>query len=539
MFSRFENKVVFRVAASILVYSFLLTLIASTFFYYETYNNEIEEQRNQINQLASTVESSAAIAAYLSNNELALDVVKGLVKNDIVSSAMISGEADFSEQDGEINWQTPTEPIIFSLPSPFFSGDEVGRLAITPNQQLIEDYARETAQLHSLILVLYAASMIVLVSFLIRHLLTLPLTRMKQAVDSVQPGYETELPYKPPHPDDEIGQLVEHSNSLLRSIYDTLQREKHLSRKVVDVERRYRLMFEQSSVGIALITQKGGIEICNTSFQIFVRFSMELKGINMGSATFAELFEDPDAIRKTLELVRNQNKVVSRDFKLSADITGDSRWFHCIFSTVLQKEGSPLIELVMYDISERTKREEQYRFEAEYDALTGLFNRRAAERKIDRCIKKAISTNRHSALILVDLDHFKPINDRHGHDAGDLVLVEVAERLTSSLRSRDVVCRWGGDEFLVILKQGHGPLKPEPVATAILKNLTQPIEINPSTRVTIGASLGITITSEHGYDRDTLLKKADDAMYLIKDNGRNGYCIADREPSFLKQDQAS
>jgi diguanylate cyclase (GGDEF)-like protein/PAS domain S-box-containing protein len=533
VFSKWKNSLVFRVVTSIFIYSFVLTLAATAFFYQNTYHKEINEQRNRIDQLASTVENSAAISAYLSNSELAMEVLSGLVKNDIVDAAVIYGEQNFRQSISHLKSDSSTPSIEYKLPSPFLQGEFSGQLSITPNQLLIENTARSSATLHTFILLSYAVLIISMLAFLIHKRLTRPLTQMKNAVDAAQPGYDKQLTYIPKNPDDEIGQLVKHSNDLLTSIHDTLQREKQLSRKIVSVERRYRLLFEQSGVGIALITQSGRIDLCNSTF---ARFISEDKTSDSGaviSITFADMFVNSEELTETLRSVSAETKVISGDFEFKSTKDTKQHWFHCLFSVAIENDGNPLIEAVMYDISERTMREKQYRFEAEYDSLTALFNRRATERHITTALNEAEHKNRHCALILIDLDHFKPVNDQYGHDAGDMVLIEISKRLRQSVRRDDVICRWGGDEFLVLIRQGRGKLTVEPAAESILTSLTQPISIGGDQTVSIGASLGVVYTPVHGMDKNQLLKKADEAMYLIKKNGRNGYCLSGQKPTFM------
>ncbi|TCS40694.1 sensor domain-containing diguanylate cyclase [Reinekea marinisedimentorum] len=535
MFSKWKDTLVLRVVASIIIYSFVLTLGATVFFYQNTYSREINRQTSRIDQLALTVENSAAIAAYLSNRELALEVLNGLVKNDIVDVAIITGEQGFEESIHQHDTAATAPPIHYELPSPFMQGELAGRLSITPNQQLIENSARNAAALHALILLAYAITIISLVASLIHSLLTKPLTNMKNAVMAAKPGYDKELTYIPQNPNNEIGQLVQNSNELLTSIHDTLQREKQLSRKIVSVERRYRLLFEQSGVGIALITQAGRIDLCNSTFAKFTARCDTRDRDDTTSITFAEMFVKQQEMTETLRSVSAGNKIISGDFKFRGHDQSQQHWFHCLFSLAMETNGQPLIEVVMYDISERAMREKQYRFEAEYDSLTMLYNRRATERRISAALDDAKTQGRQCALIVIDLDHFKPVNDKYGHDAGDIVLIESAKRLRESVRRGDIVCRWGGDEFLIVLRQGREDLKVEPAARAILDALTQPIDIGRSRSVSIGASLGVACTPEHGIEKSELLKKADDAMYLIKQNGRNGYCVSGQQPHYIER----
>lgn len=340
MFNKWKNTLVLRVVASIITYSLVLTLGATVFFYQNTYSREIHEQTTRIDQLASTVENSAAIAAYLSNRELALEVLNGLVKNDIVDVATISGEQNFQQQISKLQGSTTVSAIHYDLASPFMEGELAGRLSITPNQFLIENTARNAASLHALVLLAYAVSVVSVVAFLIYNRLTRPLTNMKNAVIAAKPGYDQKLNYQPANPEDEIGQLVNNANELLTSIHDTLQREKHLSRKIVSVERRYRLLFEQSGVGIALVAQNGRIELCNSTFARLVA-ECEVGNIeNLSSVTFADMFVKSDQMSETLHAVSSRKKIISGDFKFRSNNPHKQHWLHCLFSLAMENDGN-------------------------------------------------------------------------------------------------------------------------------------------------------------------------------------------------------
>ncbi len=128
-------------------------------------------------------------------------------------------------------------------------------------------------------------------------------------------------------------------------------------------------------------------------------------------------------------------------------------------------------------------------------------------------------------LFMIDLDKFKPINDTYGHDAGDRVLVEVARRLTGCLRQSDIVGRLGGDEFLVATIGSFSLERVNLVAEKLLRDLGEKISIQGDVTVTIGASIGISISIMHGTDFEELVLKADRAMYKVKSSGRNGYLV--------------
>ncbi|OOV87089.1 diguanylate cyclase domain-containing protein [Oceanospirillum linum] len=167
-------------------------------------------------------------------------------------------------------------------------------------------------------------------------------------------------------------------------------------------------------------------------------------------------------------------------------------------------------------------KQEQERMErlAFYDALTGLANRRLFKDRLDIALKQAQRQQQSLALMYLDLDHFKSVNDDHGHEVGDELLKEVAVRLQSTLRESDVIARIGGDEFNIILPDIAGYEAAEWVADKVLQAVIVPVVIHGVT-LNISASIGLTIYPDDGIDAKQLIKNADVAMYRSKAQGRN------------------
>jgi diguanylate cyclase (GGDEF)-like protein len=171
---------------------------------------------------------------------------------------------------------------------------------------------------------------------------------------------------------------------------------------------------------------------------------------------------------------------------------------------------------------ERKRAEDKLQRLAHEDALTSLPNRALLMDRLEQSIAQAKRLGQQFALLFVDLDHFKTINDTLGHEAGDRVLVEVARRLKKCVREMDTVSRLGGDEFMIILTDVHETRDVVKVAEKILKNLSQPFDLNGN-EYFIGGSIGISLYPADGTDVDTLIRHADAAMYRAKDEGREGY----------------
>jgi diguanylate cyclase (GGDEF)-like protein/PAS domain S-box-containing protein len=185
-------------------------------------------------------------------------------------------------------------------------------------------------------------------------------------------------------------------------------------------------------------------------------------------------------------------------------------------------EGQDRLLGLVRDISERKQSEETIWRQANFDGLTGLPNRRMFHERLEQEIRKSRRSGLPLAVMFLDLDRFKEINDTLGHHIGDVLLLEAARRVGLCVRDSDVVARLGGDEFTVVLNDLYDPDGVERAAQAILGALSEPFDLEGE-RVYVTASIGITLYPRDAADAHTLLKHADQAMYAAKALGRNRY----------------
>ena len=179
---------------------------------------------------------------------------------------------------------------------------------------------------------------------------------------------------------------------------------------------------------------------------------------------------------------------------------------------------------VFHDITRRKEDEDLLRFKAHHDALTELPNRDLFKDRLQASINRARRYHRHFALLLIDLDRFKEVNDSLGHTAGDELLVEAARRLVSCVRETDTVARLGGDEFAIVLSEMNADDEAEQIAQRAVALLNEPYYLDAGT-AHISGCVGIAVYPAHGCDIDQLLCNADQAMYQAKAGGRNTYRI--------------
>ncbi|MBI1398157.1 MAG: EAL domain-containing protein [Betaproteobacteria bacterium] len=216
----------------------------------------------------------------------------------------------------------------------------------------------------------------------------------------------------------------------------------------------------------------------------------------------------------------DRGETIQEDLKFRTH-HGEDFWGEMLASR-LDLPGKRAYVVRVADITERKAAEDRIRYLAQHDALTGLPNRAFLHQALAHAIERARRGERRLALIFMDLDRFKLINDSLGHGAGDLVLQQMAMRLRAALRASDTVARQGGDEFVVLVEEFRTEKDLAGVVAKLLEVCSQPFTIEER-EFALTVSAGISTFPEDGMDIDTLFKAADSAMYRAKDTGRNTY----------------
>ena len=287
-------------------------------------------------------------------------------------------------------------------------------------------------------------------------------------------------------------------------------------------EALFRCIFNESPLGIALIDSfTGQIYEVNPMFaKIAGRSSVEMMNIDWMSITH------PDDVQEDLDNMALLNAGKISRFTMEKrylHLDGTSVWINMtIAPIVVEDKAHPRHLCMIEDISERKIIENKINQLAFYDPLTQLPNRRLLLERIEHSIHMEKRERKQFALMMLDLDFFKEVNDNLGHLAGDELLQQVAARITARLRDIDTVARQGGDEFIVLLEGIVLPEDAARVAKEIIADLSQPFQLSQSDSVQIGVSIGISLYPQHGDNPDTLIDHADQALYQAKDAGR-GY----------------
>ncbi|NIM00899.1 MAG: EAL domain-containing protein [Acidobacteria bacterium] len=289
----------------------------------------------------------------------------------------------------------------------------------------------------------------------------------------------------------------------------------------------WKAAFDATAEGILIVDLDGNYVASNHVFHELWRIPryMLYRGQERVVAKFAlSLVHDPKALLekvKEIQTTRRGRSVDIMRFK-------DDRHFECI--SMPQMIGERVVGRVwsFRDITDRVRAEAQTRHDAYHDTLTGLPNRALFRDRLDQVVGRARRSGLNAAVLLLDLDRFKTINDTLGHAAGDDLLIEVGKRLLSRKREGDTIARLGGDEFVLILSELRHKEDAVIVAEQLIEVLKPPIQIETHD-LRVSASIGVAIFPDDGEESAGLLKSADMALYRAKELGRDNYQVFEKK----------
>ena len=284
-------------------------------------------------------------------------------------------------------------------------------------------------------------------------------------------------------------------------------------------ETRMRTIIESVPDLVVVLSRNGHILEINAAGLHFVE-AKSIKEIDDKDVSFLGATDHQTIIHAMHQRVI-AGETVRFDFEL-VGLRGARRWMSCIATPLRDVQGDVIGQLaIARDITERKQSVDRIEHLATRDTLTDLPNRALLGDRLQQALAAAHRDGKPLAIMFIDLDRFKTINDSLGHHAGDAVLCETARRLTSCLRENDTVARQGGDEFIVLLPDSQGT-DAALVASKILNTISLPIAFD-SHQLEIQASIGIALYPENGEEVSTLMRNADAAMYHAKAAGRNNY----------------
>lgn len=511
-----------RVMLLVLLGTTLFTLLAGLVAWRLGYQHAVEQNRHTLASLATAVEKTVATGVYARDNVLLGELLDGLARNPGVARVVVrTMQGEVLQRRGNGGSKAPLlrQPVL----SPFGMHEPLAQLELLPDEPSIAAEARAEALRLTALMGGVAALLALTLYAVTASLVSNPIIRLARALQQLVPGTPLRLPVSAWNQHDEVGQLVHSTNALLDAHAQALMRERALRAEVEALEAQYRRVFDASSAGIFVLDHEGRLLHGNPN--VFTVLGRSAQALRAQGRFVDAVFAEPAEALALIEASRQRGQVVFADLALAPGGAG-ARWVHCVMSA--PAGDGQTVEGVLFDITKRKSSELAARYQAEHDSLTGLKNRAASHAMIDRLVQEAIDDEQPFALLLIDLDGFKQINDQHGHLVGDQVLTLCAQAMLGVVRrGSDLVGRLGGDEFVVALR-GVGSDHPllDAVASALLAAIGRPVMVEGVGEVWVGASIGITVGPRHGLTRSELVQRADRALYEVKASGKNAYVMA-------------
>ena len=350
--------------------------------------------------------------------------------------------------------------------------------------------------------------------------------------------YELRVPQQA---SDEIGDLIMAFNHMLNEIQDRDESLlRHQGRLEKEVAKRTTEL-ARTNDELALAAKISGLgyweyDVASREFTFNDQYyslhfatARQVGGYRMSYGDFAQRFVHPEDANRISDHIQLELDSGEADFVVETEIRtqctdGSMRWMRVRFKSLCDEQGHKYkLTGVSQDITEKKRSEETIWQQANFDPLTDLPNRRMFQDRLEHEIKKSHRDRSQLALMFIDLDKFKEVNDTLGHDKGDILLIEAARRIANCVRESDTVARLGGDEFTVILSELDDDTNSvERIAQAIMDALVAPFQLEEDIAF-VSASIGITLYPNDATNLEMLMSNADQAMYASKSAGRNRF----------------
>lgn len=513
-----------RLSLLISLFSLFAVTVVSMIFYQITYQRERQNSLEAISELQNIVYHSATIAAYSNNSVIVDDILKGLISNELVARVSFESE-NIHQKAGKTDIQSKIAPIVRLLYSPFDEKELLGELSIIPSEKNINQRADEVAIVVVQQIVLILSLSTVFITFLIWLIIGKPITVLAHNLAKVDPSKNSiRLSVSSMVKDSELDFFALTVNELLDRVQEQIIEERNLRDNIELIAKNFQMIFDLSSNALVVTDISFNLMTYNTAYEMLVASTSGQKKPHHDANWLQLLVKNPDELKANIRLLLDEKSNNSIDVKLLSQKESVRHWVSISAREAINTFNEKVIIIFINDISRQHEALYQSELTASTDHLTNLLNRRVAERKITHMIHEAYITHQSMALLLLDLDGFKAINDIYGHEAGDTVLINIAQRLKQITRKTDAVSRWGGDEFVIGL-DGVEQEESLRLAQKILDAVSEPITLDHDVSVNVGASIGIAICPESAIDFITAFEYADLAMYEVKRSGKQGVKI--------------
>lgn len=532
------NGISFRLARVGVVLAFLLGLTMSSVQLYLDLKGHEESLENLIKRVIEVTTPPAARAVHTLDDDLSLEVVNGLLAYDFIYEVTISDELGSVLAKGSeprpitaTRWLTDfiaedSRTYVARLTIPGYGDAVAGTIKFTVDVDvaLAPFFERSGLILGAgmlrnfiLVLLLFVAFHLILTRPLIQ------LVREMNAIDLDKPG-ASRISSASNHRDDELGQLAATTNKLLDLMELSLAKRRAVELALRRSEEHIRQIIDNLPVMVGARNGEGCYIFANRALANFVgKTTADMQNCHVSDLLPFYLND----VSKLLDIDRHviSGEVASEVLEENFRAFDGKQMFLQTHIMPMDFYGERVALIVSTDISERKQAQSKMEFMAYHDALTNLPNRIHLVERLEHEMRRAKRHGYHGALLFIDLDHFKTINDSLGHPVGDEILIQVAQRLLSSVREEDLVARLSGDEFVVVLTVldqdiSAAALKAAEIGEKIRQRISEPY-LYDEMELRVTGSVGIVVYPENESTVHELIRYADTAMYQVKERGRD------------------
>ena len=525
--SALHKRLSYRQAKFTVIVALLLGLVFSGIQIAIDISHSRESMNDKVQQVIHLVEESAVQAAYNIDKDLAERVVKGLINHAYIHYAQIRlddnsvlATSDTPSADGGMMSQIMEEDRrSYAVPLiTVFEEAPVGTLIVETDPDALSDDIMDRAVVILTTGFLRNVLLAICLFFVFHTLISRPLTRLSDSLLLLKDNHKSDrqIPSLKGHSDDELGFLVDSFNELWSSRNQAEEALRGSEQFNLDV---------MNSISDMLIICETDFRIYDANHKAFQTLGFDKKDL-VGNS-LESLFGGSSLPHSLAELTSSDDLLT--EVSLESELKGLNGQIVPveIKARSIELAGKTYILTLSRDISLRKAQEARIHHLAYFDSLTDLPNRSLFLDRLHQVQSKSMRHEMFSALLFLDLDRFKNINDSLGHDVGDELLIVVAARLKEMMREEDTVARLGGDEFVVILpeladEQEPAALNAQRITTRILEVMAKPFHIGQHV-LHISASVGIRLFPDDDNDIKNIVKQADTALYRAKSNGKNTF----------------
>nr|WP_324259088.1 EAL domain-containing protein [Cellvibrio fontiphilus] len=534
----FFNGISFQLAKIGIILAFVLSFLLSSVQLYLDFLNQEKELKSLIDRVIQVATPPAVRSVSTLDDELSYEVVNGLLRYGFIYEVVIYDDtgnvlAQGSSARPEVTtrWLTSritdnTREYTANLLLPGYSDGTSGSIRFSVDMDLALEgfYNRsKTALMTGLLRNMFLVLLLFIVFY---YTLTKPLVRLSREINNINPDHPgvNRLTQLPPHRKDELAQLIASSNQLLDVVELSLAKRRAVELALRKSEEHLRQIIDHLPVMIGARNIAGYYLFANKALANELGYTPEqMRNLHVRQLLKNSVFDIDTMLQNDYRVIRGNEEldVIEERFVTA---TGKQLFLQThIMPLAFYDEKVALI--VSVDITERKNAQAKMEFMAHHDALTGLPNRLQLVERLEHELRRAERHGYFGAVLFIDLDQFKTINDSLGHPVGDRVLEVVAERLQQSVREEDLVARLSGDEFVVVLTvlDQHietAALRAGEISEKIRTIISQPyLYDNMELRVT--CSVGVVVYPDKNNSVHELLRYADTAMYQVKEKGRD------------------